>query len=57
MVEAEHGGPIRPQGGGIGRLPNGRCDASLDELSISGVHQVMAVDFPLEPPEIPVLWD
>ena len=61
MVKVEtvkHGEHIRPLGGGRARLLNVRCDSSLVERPVLGVHRVVAaVDSPHEPPESQDLGD
>ena len=55
MAVVEHGEPIRPPGGGISCFTNGRCDASLVERPVRGIHSVLAVEVPQEPSEGPIL--
>ena len=55
MAEVEHCEPASPLGSGRARLPYGRCDGSLVERPIWGVHTVVAVKVDHEPSECPIV--
>ena len=55
MAEVEHCEPVRPLGGGKAFLPYGRCDDSLVEQPVWGVHTVVAVEVPHEPSKYPIV--
>ena len=57
MAEEEHGKPVRPLGGGRGRLLYSRCDASLIErpVTVRGVHTMVVVEVSHKPSECPIV--